>query len=72
MSTLQFGLAKTLVTAITLVSMSIVTVPLVVGNDLTNYVKQDVEPFELVDHEGNKTSSDQLMGKIVVPEFPAL
>ncbi len=63
------GLAKTLITSIILASLSIATVPLFVGNDLTKYVKQEVEPFELVDHEGNKISSYQLTGKIVVLDF---
>ena len=63
------GLAKALITAMILVSISISTVPLFVGNDLTKYMKQEVESFDLVDHDGDKILYNHLTGKIVVLDF---
>lgn len=43
----KLGLAKILISAIILVSISTATVPLFINNDLTNFVKEEVEPYEL-------------------------
>lgn len=52
-----------------LIVASIVTVPLFVGDDLTKFVKQEAGSFELLDHEGNSISSEQLKGKVVILDF---
>lgn len=65
----KYGLTKVLTTAVFFVIICVLIIPQFVGNDLTKFVRQEVEPFELIDHEGNKISSNELSGKTIVLDF---